>query len=327
MNALFIISTGDVETAYNTMRLANVAVKKGNDVSGFMLGKGAIQWKELRKNYRMKIIYKTVCFFLIAIFAVGCTATRTNGNNTFNSTLWLQTASEYKANAIQAYSSAAHNIHQAIGDPSWTAALEQGPNYSSLPPAIILDIDETVIDNSQYQAQLIMDGVAFDPDSWDRWIAMRSAPPVPGAVDFINSVSAMGVAVFYITNRECKPRSEAGLPCPQETNTIENLLEVGIKAIKPENILLKREKPEWSSEKKSRREEVASRYRILMLFGDDLGDFLPDVKKNITPMQRDRLVDEYKDHWGVKWFVFSNPVYGSWMRVLSDPKSSHLRGY
>ena len=270
---------------------------------------------------------KMICFFSIAILATGCAGSRPNGNPTLNSTLWLQTASEYKANTIQTYTSATHNLHKAITDRSWTAALEQGTNASSLPPAIILDVDETVLDNSQYQAQLLIDGAVFDPESWDRWIAMKSAPAMPGAVDFINGASAMGVAVVYITNRECKPRSEAGLACPQETDTIENLHRIGIKEVKPENILLKSEKPGWSSEKKSRREEVASRYRILMLFGDDLGDFLPDVKKNITPMQRDRLVDEYRDHWGVKWFVFSNPVYGSWMRVLKDPKSSYLKGY
>jgi acid phosphatase len=98
----------------------------------------------------MKINFKMVFFFSIAILAMGC-AVPQNSNNTFNSTLWLQTASEYKANALQAYNSASHNIRQAITDRSWTSALEQGSNGSSLPPAIILDVDETVLDNSQYR--------------------------------------------------------------------------------------------------------------------------------------------------------------------------------
>ena len=42
MNLLFIISTDDAETSYNAMRLANVAVKKGDDVNVFMLGKGVL---------------------------------------------------------------------------------------------------------------------------------------------------------------------------------------------------------------------------------------------------------------------------------------------
>ena len=42
MKVLFIISTDDAETSYNAIRLANVAVKKGDDVSMFMLGKGVL---------------------------------------------------------------------------------------------------------------------------------------------------------------------------------------------------------------------------------------------------------------------------------------------
>jgi acid phosphatase len=64
-----------------------------------------------------------------------------------------------------------------------------------------------------------------------------------------------------------------------------------------------------------------------MLVGDDLGDFLPDVKKNITPLQRDALVSQYESCWGRTWYMLSNPTYGSWLRVLQDPKSDHLVGY
>lgn len=64
-----------------------------------------------------------------------------------------------------------------------------------------------------------------------------------------------------------------------------------------------------------------------MLFGDDLGDFLPGVKNNITPQERDRLVREHKNNWGRMWFMLSNPTYGSWLNVLGDPKSRYIRSY
>lgn len=276
----------------------------------------------------MKIKFR-ICFLItITCLTVGCVVRQPNlNNNNVNSILWIQTSSEYKANSIQVYNAAGNIIHRALRDSSWTSALEQGHNYSDLPAAVILDIDDTVLDNSQYQARLAINGNEFDPDSWDRWVAMKSAPAVPGSVDFINKMTDMGIEVIYITNCECKPRSEAGPACPQEKDIIDNLMKVGIKDVNPENILLKKEKPEWSSEKKIRRETIVSNYRIVMLFGDDLGDFLPDVKKGITPAQRDSLVYKYKENWGVKWFVISNPTYGSWMEVLSDPKSSHLKGY
>ena len=276
----------------------------------------------------MKIKFRMCFLITIACLTMGCVARQPNlSNNNVNSILWIQTSSEYKANSIQAFNAAENIIPQALSDTSWTSALEQGHDYSVLPAAVILDIDDTVLDNSQYQAQLIINGNEFDPDSWDRWVAMKSAPAVPGSVDFINKMAERGIEVIYITNCECRPRSEAGPACPQEKDIIDNLIKVGIKAVKTENILLKKEKPEWSSEKKSRRETIASNYRIVMLFGDDLGDFLPDVKKDITPAQRDSLVDKYRENWGVKWFVISNPAYGSWMEILSDPKSGHLKGY
>jgi acid phosphatase len=64
-----------------------------------------------------------------------------------------------------------------------------------------------------------------------------------------------------------------------------------------------------------------------MLFGDDLGDFLPDVKYKITPAERDELVYKHRQKWGKMWFVLSNPIYGSWERVLPEPKDQYLNTY
>lgn len=269
----------------------------------------------------------TISFFLITALLTGCATTQPEiTNNNFNSTLWVQTAAEYKANSIQAYNSAESNIDMALRDKSWTAALEQGSNYSLLPPAIILDIDETVLDNSQYQAQLVLDDEQFNPKTWDDWIASESAPAVPGAVDFINSMESLQVDVIYITNRECAVRTDGGLECPQKEDTIDNLQKVGIEDVEPDHVFLKGEQPDWTSEKQSRREIVASNHRIIMLFGDNLSDFLPDGSGDITSEERTELIDEYSEYWGRKWFILSNPTYGSWDSILSEPKSDYLRG-
>ncbi|MDZ7718488.1 MAG: HAD family acid phosphatase [Balneolaceae bacterium] len=276
----------------------------------------------------MKFKFLFLSILTITALLTGCATTQPEiTNNNFNSTLWVQTAAEYEANAIQAYNSAESNIGVALRDKSWTAALEQGSNYSLKPPAIILDIDETVLDNSKYQAQLVLDDEEFNPETWDEWVAMEAATAVPGAVDFINSMADLQVDVIYITNRECMARSEGGPECPQEQDTIDNLLKVGINEVDAEHLMLRGEQPGWTSEKESRREEVASNHRIIMLFGDDLGDFLPDVKSNITPEERAELVDEYSEHWGRKWFILGNPTYGSWESILNDPKSNYLRDY
>ncbi len=272
---------------------------------------------------------KSIILPILSITALltGCATTQPEiTHNNFNSTLWVQTAAEYEANAIQAFNSAESNIDVALRDKSWTAALEQGTNYSLKPPAIILDIDETVLDNSQYQAQLVLNDEQFSIQTWDNWIAMESAPAVPGAVDFINNMDAQGVDVIYITNRECIVRTDGGPECPQKEDTIDNLLKVGIEEVDPDHVFLSGEQPGWTSEKQSRREVVASNHRIIMLFGDNLGDFLPDVSRNITQEERAELVEKYSEHWGRKWFILSNPTYGSWDSILSEPKSDYLQG-
>jgi 5'-nucleotidase (lipoprotein e(P4) family) len=278
----------------------------------------------MKINQSMEKIIKAIAIGIVMLLLVGCATT---ANNNFNSTLWIQTASEYKADSLQTYRSASSNVWDAINDKEWTAALEQSGDYSTLPVAIILDIDGTVLDNSNYQANLLKDNSEYDPITWDHWISLRQAIAVPGAVDFINEVQKQGVCIVYITNRECKKREDSELPCPQEDDTIENLKRVGIKIVNPDNVLLKHEVRNWDSEKKNRRELISKRYRIIMLFGDDLSDFLPNVESNITLYERDELVNVHNKKWGKMWFILSNPIYGSWNKVLQEPKNQYLRTY
>ncbi|WP_317932941.1 5'-nucleotidase, lipoprotein e(P4) family [Halioxenophilus sp. WMMB6] len=242
----------------------------------------------------------------------------------FNSTLWLQTAAEYRANARQTYNSARQNIQPAIDDREWTAALEQSGDYRQLPPAVVLDIDETVLDNSPFQARLVLEGGHWNPELWDAWVAQRAARAVPGAVDFLNDLPAHNVTVILISNRECSPRPGNSDPCPQKADTLANLQQVGITHISAEQILLKNEQPGWGSEKRSRRLVVAGQYRIVMLLGDDLGDFLADVKKGTSVAERGQRVAEQSQRWGRQWFMLANPSYGSWLSVVPEPKSDSL---
>ena len=185
---------------------------------------------------------------------------------------------------------------------------------------MILDIDETVLDNSPFQ--ILLAGRPFDFAEWDAWVARAAAEAVPGAVDFVRRAESAGVAVFYVTNRECAPRDGSAEACPQEAETLENLRRVGLDST-PERLLLKNERTAWSSEKEPRRELVARDHRVIMLFGDDLGDFLPCVRGRIVPpctapatgTDRRRSVREHADYWGRGWYVLPNPMYGSWTGV------------
>ena len=276
----------------------------------------------------MKNFYRSICTGVLLLLSTGSGLAADGANNNFNSLLWMQASAEYKANTTQAYNTALRNIDAALRDRKWTAAKEQVGDCSSLPPAIVMDIDETVLDNSRYMGKVVLEGGEWSPVTWNEWVALQSATAVPGAVEFINAMKGKHVRVIFISNRECMKGGNPGTGnnC-QEAGTIENLAKVGVAGVLPEDLLLLGEKDGWTSEKKSRREYVSKKYRIVMLFGDDFGDFLPDVKSNITPQERDRLVGENKNNWGRKWFMLPNPTYGSWINILRDPKSQYIMKY
>ena len=137
-------------------------------------------------------------------------------NNNFNSLLWMQASAEYKANTIQAYRTALRNIDAALGDHKWTAAKEQVGDCSSLPPAIVMDIDETVLDNSRYMGKMVLEGGEWSAVTWNEWVAQQSATAVAGAVEFINAMKDKHVRVIFISNRECKRGDRIGVQGPAQ---------------------------------------------------------------------------------------------------------------
>jgi acid phosphatase len=228
---------------------------------------------------------------------------------TLFSTLWQQTSAEYSAIALQAYDEAREVLPVALADSSWTAAVEQeGADFSRLPPAVILDVDETVLDNSPQQARVILEGRSFDPESWAAWVNEAQAPAVAGAVEFLTLADSLGVAVFYVSNRDA----------PLEPATRRNLQAAGL-PVDPDvdTVLSRGEREGWTSDKTSRRKEIAERYRIVLLVGDDFNDF---VAARLPRAERDQLVERYRDRWGDRWIVLPNPTYGSWEAALYGEK-------
>ena len=114
---------------------------------------------------------------------------------------WVQTSAEVDALALSVYRSARPALDLALEDPQWTAALEQTGDLTGLTPAIVVDVDETVLDNSPYQARLVRDGGHFSGDTWGAWVDEAAALPIAGAVGFLSEAKSRGVDVFYVSNR------------------------------------------------------------------------------------------------------------------------------
>jgi acid phosphatase len=238
-----------------------------------------------------------------------------DANENLHAVLWTQTATEYAALTQQTYAAARAALDEALADPTWTAAPEQVgmEDYESLPPAVVLDVDETVLDNAAYQARLIEDDALYDRETWSAWVEEEAAPAVPGALEFTRAADSLGITVVYLTNRRG----------PGEAATRRNLEALGFPidesfdAVLTRGDLTRTGAPEFDTgEKGPRRTYVAERFRVLQLFGDNLGDFLSDVETSVE--ERDALAAPYAGWWGTRWFMFPNPQYGSWEGALFD---------
>jgi len=249
---------------------------------------------------------------LLAVCAAALGQTTQTPNSThelLDSVLWVQTAVEHDAAYEQAYRQARAMLDRARKDKKWTAAIEQRPGYDRLPTAVILDIDETILDNSPEEAE-----IARGRDRsglWEEWVAEERAAALPGALSFTRYAAESHVSVFYVTNRDSGSKPA----------TLRTLQRLGFPLQKGgESILCRGDKPEWGSDKGSRRADLAQRYRILLLIGDDLGDFLSGVR--VSPEERRRIAASYADRWGERWILLPNPMYGSWESALYGNNSS-----
>lgn len=231
-----------------------------------------------------------------------------------NATLWVQTALEYEATALQAYRLARLQLDAALATPTWTAAIEQTGDPSSLPPAVVVDIDETVLDNSYYQARMIRDDTAYSTATWDPWVMEEKATAIPGAAEFVRYAASKGVTIFYVTNRTAN----------LEAATRANLEATGFPLSSGvDTVLTRGERPEWSASAKGpRRAHVAATHRILLLVGDDLGDFVADASGTVA--RRHERTAPYESWWGERWIMLPNPTYGSWERAVVGSATDHL---
>jgi acid phosphatase len=232
------------------------------------------------------------------------------GLGLLNSTIWVQQGAEYRAVALATFDAATRSLDAALADRSWNA--EEGTSDPSQPPAIIVDSDDTVFDNTRFEARELKQGRTYDDKDWAQWVADASTDAVPGASAFLAHAKSRGVTVFYVTNRDAKEEAGtrqriANLGFPLEANL--------------DTVLTRGEREEWkSSDKSGRREWVASQYRVLLLAGDDLNDFANARDKSVA--DRYKIVDDKQSWWGTKWFMVPNPMYGSWERAVTGGTGS-----
>ncbi|HBF22044.1 MAG: 5'-nucleotidase, lipoprotein e(P4) family [Owenweeksia sp.] len=229
----------------------------------------------------MKIVQLSLTLLILAVACKAPEEPRVNySDDLVNATLWYQNGDEMKAQYQQAYIRAGELLQKYLQETG-----------DSIPAAVILDVDETVLDNSPYEAWLIQNGESYNPDSWSRWVGEATAEPLPGALAFTQMADSLGVEVFYITNRA----HELLEP------TQRNLAEAGFPQADEKHLMLKTS----TSDKTERREAVKKDYRVLLLVGDQLTDFTQE-----TAWDRDTV----RQHF----IMLPNPMYGGFLDKAYD---------
>lgn len=221
---------------------------------------------------------------------VSITNMNSNSSNTvidgkLFTTAYQQRSAEYKALCYQAFNIAHLRIEQFNR--------ERSPK----PKAIMTDIDETILNNSPYEAHQLLQGKDYDDSSWVNWTSMGMADTIPGALHFLQFASASGIEIFYVTNRGENERE----------GTLKNLKKYNFPNADNEHLLLKGK----SSSKEERKNLIAETHTIVMLMGDNMNDFSSSFEKKY-PDERSKVADDFASEFGNRFIVLPNPVYGDW---------------
>ena len=211
-------------------------------------------------------------------------------NQLVNSVLWYQKSDEMKAIYLQNF-----NIAKSIVE------MQALKNQNQKNLAVVVDIDETMLDNSPFEGMLIHRNKSFNSSLWNDWVSKEAAKALPGAVEFTQFAKSMNVEIFYISNRSINTLE----------HTIRNLQKQGFAYADSSHVLLKTN----TSDKTQRREQVKSLYKVILYIGDNMGDFGQEYSK-IAKEYDSLSIHRNKQLWGSYYIVMPNPMYGIWEHSL-----------
>ena len=202
-----------------------------------------------------------------------------------NDVKWSRASAEHRAIFIETYRAAGERLPTlALGHPpgSW---------------GVILDADETVLDNSEYEVGRIPFGGSFDAPAWTKWVTEGRAPALPGAVAFTSRVHELGGKVVIVTNRD-------DAECPITRSNLDR------SSIRADLVLCKTtmddKNPRFDAVQNGSAAPGLPALAVLEWVGDNIQDF-PHLKQSI----RDGS-DAAFARFGDSFFALPNPMYGSW---------------
>lgn len=232
---------------------------------------------------------------------------------------WLYGSAEGSIASAQVYKSMAQYVRaKALNRAIKTQiVLAEGsapdsPRFESCgtkPLAAVFDADETLIWNVGAMRYMAEQGKDFDPVIWNAWekSGAGKALAMPGAIAALKIMRDAGVTIIANTNRTTA----------NAKGTQDALRMAGLGEFKHQETLYLMGDDASGSSKDGRRAAIASKFCVIALGGDQLGDFAQAFNmKGLSVADRRKLATHpaIADLWGNGWFLFSNPVYGPSIR-------------
>ncbi len=227
---------------------------------------------------------------MAASVVMGTAQTKVN-DEAVMSLLWMQTSAEYKALCHQAYNDLRRSVRRAVHKPH------------DKPLAVVLDIDETVLDNTPFKARTVGTSIGKARGAFSEWVAMEKAEPLPGSVGTLKWIDRNGVEIFYVSDRSLAKDKES---------TLANLKKYGI-PVKEGNLILH----DGKGTKSQKFDELEKKYTVVAYVGDNLYDF-PFHAEGLDPEARAAVEKKMGRRFGTKYILLPNPDYGSWEYALSE---------
>jgi 5'-nucleotidase (lipoprotein e(P4) family) len=249
---------------------------------------------EMTMNQTHRALKLLTVLLLLLCPSLPVIAQQADNESQIGAVLWMQTSGERAALSYQAFSLARMMLDRDLR------------TRSRMRRAVIVDIDETIMDNSRNQAWLIKNQQSFSDQNWLAWVNRAEATAIPGAVEFLTYATTRGVRVFYITNRKVA----------EKEGTATNLRKLGFPNVNDETLLVRTDTK--SSSKEPRRQSVSSKYRVVLLMGDNLNDFSDVFENAKTIAARASVTDQNKTKFGSRFIVLPNPMYGDWENAIYD---------
>ncbi len=214
------------------------------------------------------------------------------------SVLWYQYSLEKEAIYLQNFNWAKRLVEQALTE-----------KKNTKPLAVVVDVDETVLDNSPLEARLIKEGKTFSYSEWAKWVNKAIAQPQPGAVSFTQFCKKHNVEVYYITNRSIRFLKP----------TVENLKKMGFAYADTSHVLMRTN----TGDKTARRNKVLAHHDVVVYMGDNMVDLNQKYVVGSKQYKKGNVMRD-KDLFGTKYIVMPNPMYGHWRHLVLPHHRKHM---